>query len=179
MQLFKHDPRVVLDFWAWVNKHVKVGVPFMRGYYNLPMPYRKWVTSPQPSPFSQHKIIMFVNTILKVHLTYTNPIHSKLLHYLLEHTNFKHPHIQMNVDYNNYLINTSNFLQHMISRQSSCTMQIHHHGRFVDFLTTHDNCPPLNMLVVLSWLHLQCNIQIIPSHATNHVTCDFVDMSLL
>ena len=76
----------------------------MRGYYNLPMPYRKWVTSPQLSAFSQHKIIMFVNTILKVHLTY--PIHSKLLHYLLEHTNFKHPHIKMNVDYNDYLINT-------------------------------------------------------------------------
>ena len=69
--------------------------------------------------------------------------------------------------------------QHMISRQSSCTMQIHHHGRFVEFLTTHDNCPPLNMLVVLSWLHLQCNIQIIPSHATTHVTCEFVDMALL
>lgn len=58
-------------------------------------------------------------------------------------------------------------------------MQIYHCGIFVDFLTTWDNFPPLNMLVVLSWLHLQYNIQIIPRHATNHVTCDFVDMALL
>lgn len=89
LQLFKHDPQGVLDFWAWVNKHAKVGVPFMRGYYNLPMPYRKWVASPQNSPSSWHKIIVFVNTILKVHLTYTGPVHFKLLHYLPNHTNFK------------------------------------------------------------------------------------------
>ena len=69
--------------------------------------------------------------------------------------------------------------QPMIPRQLSCAMQIHHHGRFVEFLTTHDNCPPLNMLVVLSWLHLQCNIQIIPNHATNHATCELVNMALL
>ncbi|XP_024403325.1 diacylglycerol O-acyltransferase 2 [Physcomitrium patens] len=40
-QLFKHDPRFLLDFWQWVNNYVKIGVPFMRGYFNLPMPYSK------------------------------------------------------------------------------------------------------------------------------------------
>lgn len=40
-QLFKHDSRAVLNFWESVNKYVKIGVPFMRGMYNLPMPYRK------------------------------------------------------------------------------------------------------------------------------------------
>lgn len=144
MQLFKHDPRGVLDFWAWVNKHVKVGVPFMRGYYNLPMPYRKWVAPPQPPPFSQRKIILFVKTILKVHLICTRLINSKLLHYLHEHIN----------------------------------LSIHIFKWMWTIMTTHDNCPPLNMLVMLSWLHLQCNIQFIPNHATNHVTCKFVDMAL-
>lgn len=41
VQLFKHDPRFLLDFWQWVNNYVKIGVPFMRGYFNLPMPYSK------------------------------------------------------------------------------------------------------------------------------------------
>jgi len=40
-QLFKHDPRTVLNFWQWVNKYVKIGVPFMRGMYYSPIPYRK------------------------------------------------------------------------------------------------------------------------------------------
>lgn len=40
-QLFKHDPKAVLNFWQCVNKYVKIGVPFMRGIWNLPMPYRK------------------------------------------------------------------------------------------------------------------------------------------
>lgn len=40
-QLFKHDPKIVLNFWQWVNKYLKIGVPFMRGMFHLPMPYRK------------------------------------------------------------------------------------------------------------------------------------------
>jgi hypothetical protein len=41
LQLFRHDSKAFLKFWENVNKYCKVGVPFMRGYFNLPMPYRK------------------------------------------------------------------------------------------------------------------------------------------
>ncbi|KAH9560663.1 hypothetical protein CY35_06G118600 [Sphagnum magellanicum] len=40
-QLFRHDSKAFLKFWENVNQYCKVGVPFMRGYFNLPMPYRK------------------------------------------------------------------------------------------------------------------------------------------
>lgn len=40
-QMFKHDPKAVLNFWHSVNKYVKIGAPFLRGMFHLPMPYRK------------------------------------------------------------------------------------------------------------------------------------------
>ncbi|KAH8946232.1 hypothetical protein BDL97_12G083100 [Sphagnum fallax] len=40
-QLFRHDSKAFLKFWENVNRYYKIGVPFMRGYFNLPMPYRK------------------------------------------------------------------------------------------------------------------------------------------
>ncbi len=41
LQLFTHDSKAFLKFWENVNQYCKVGVPFMWGYFNLPMPYRK------------------------------------------------------------------------------------------------------------------------------------------
>jgi hypothetical protein len=43
LQLFRHDSKAFLKFWENVNQYCKVGVPFMRGYFNLPMPYQKCV----------------------------------------------------------------------------------------------------------------------------------------
>lgn len=39
-QLFKHDPAWFLRFWEQVNRTVNVGVPFMRGAFNLTLPFR-------------------------------------------------------------------------------------------------------------------------------------------
>ncbi|CAI5478499.1 unnamed protein product [Closterium sp. Yama58-4] len=40
-QLFKHDPVWFLQFWEKVNRHVNIGVPFMRGAWNLTLPFRR------------------------------------------------------------------------------------------------------------------------------------------
>ena len=40
-QLFQHDPKWYLKFCEVVNNYVNIGVPFMRGLWNLPMPYRR------------------------------------------------------------------------------------------------------------------------------------------
>lgn len=40
-QLFKHDPKWLLQFWAVVDRYVAIGAPFMRGIWNTPLPYRR------------------------------------------------------------------------------------------------------------------------------------------
>ncbi|GJP31391.1 hypothetical protein CLOM_g12029 [Closterium sp. NIES-68] len=40
-QLFKHDPLWLLQFWAMVNRYWRIGVPFMRGVWHMPMPFRR------------------------------------------------------------------------------------------------------------------------------------------
>ena len=40
-QLFKHDPKRYLKLCEALNNYVNIGVPFMRGLWNLPMPYRR------------------------------------------------------------------------------------------------------------------------------------------
>lgn len=40
-KLFCHDPKWLLKFWENVNRHVNVGVPFMRGIFKLPVPFRR------------------------------------------------------------------------------------------------------------------------------------------
>eukprot|EP00897_Mesotaenium_endlicherianum_P005246 jgi/Mesen1/474/ME000101S10705 len=40
-QIFKHDPKWYLRFWEMVNRYYNIGVPFMRGIWNLPMPFRR------------------------------------------------------------------------------------------------------------------------------------------
>ncbi|CAI5466076.1 unnamed protein product [Closterium sp. Yama58-4] len=40
-QLFKHDPVWFLQFWEKVNRHINIGVPFMRGAWNLTLPFRR------------------------------------------------------------------------------------------------------------------------------------------
>ncbi|CAI5469319.1 unnamed protein product [Closterium sp. Yama58-4] len=40
-QLFKHDPLWLLQFWAVVNRYWRIGVPFMRGVWHMPMPFRR------------------------------------------------------------------------------------------------------------------------------------------
>eukprot|EP00850_Spirogloea_muscicola_P000686 SM000002S05766 [mRNA] locus=s2:2062972:2065236:- [translate_table: standard] len=40
-ELFKHEPLWLLRFWERVNKYINVGAPFMRGIWNLPMPFRR------------------------------------------------------------------------------------------------------------------------------------------
>ncbi len=41
-QLFKHEPKWVLNFWKFVNRFVKIGAPLpIRGVWNFPVPYRR------------------------------------------------------------------------------------------------------------------------------------------
>eukprot|EP00270_Netrium_digitus_P010710 TRINITY_DN3343_c0_g1_i2.p1 TRINITY_DN3343_c0_g1~~TRINITY_DN3343_c0_g1_i2.p1 ORF type:complete len:320 (-),score=44.27 TRINITY_DN3343_c0_g1_i2:158-1066(-) len=40
-QLFKHESPAVLNFWKSVNRHATVGMPFMQGVWNLPLPYKR------------------------------------------------------------------------------------------------------------------------------------------
>ncbi|CAI5534377.1 unnamed protein product [Closterium sp. Naga37s-1] len=40
-QIFRPEPHWFLAFWEWVNNYVGLGVPGMRGYLQMPMPFRK------------------------------------------------------------------------------------------------------------------------------------------
>ncbi|CAI5474694.1 unnamed protein product [Closterium sp. Yama58-4] len=40
-QIFRPEPHWFLAFWEWVNNYIGLGVPGMRGYLQMPMPFRK------------------------------------------------------------------------------------------------------------------------------------------